>query len=104
MDLIDVAVESSALAVVGITKISVPNATAGSMVTSGRLENISGGFGFGEVIYVSKTGGLTSTKPEDGVGGFVIGDMVIKLGVTTKNQATPANKDLIIQVQIMGVL
>ena len=104
MDLIDVAVESSALAVVGITKVSIPNATAGSMVTSGRLENISGGFAFGEVIYVSKTGGLTSTKPADGVGGFVVGDMVIKLGVTTKNQTVPTNKDLIIQVQIMGIL
>jgi hypothetical protein len=101
---IDVSVEASSLAIVGITKTSVPNGTAGSMVTSGRLENISGGFAFGDVIFVSKTGGLTNVKPDVGVNGFVVGDWVLKLGVITKNQSNPSLTDLIIQIQLMGSL
>lgn len=104
MDVVDVSVEAESLAIVGITKTSVPDATTGAMVTNGRLENVTGTFVFGDVIYVSKTGGLTSTKPDIGVDGFLAGDWVIKLGVVTKSQINPLNKDLIIQIQLMGQL
>jgi hypothetical protein len=104
MALVDVAVEAESLAIVGITKTTIPDATTGPMVTSGRLENVTGSFTFGDVLFVSKTGGLTNTKPDIGVDGFVAGDWVIKLGVVTKNQSNPILKDLIIQIQLMGQL
>jgi hypothetical protein len=104
MDVIDVSVEAESLAIVGLTKTSVPDATTGAMVTSGRLENVTGSFVFGNVIYVSKTGGLTGNPPTVGVDGFLAGDWVIKLGVVTKNQSNPILKDLVVQVQLMGQL
>lgn len=104
MDYIDVSVEAQSLAIVGVTKTTVPDTTAGSLVTSGRLENVTGSFTFGDVLYVSKTGLLTSTKPDIGVDGFLAGDWVIKLGVVTKNQTNPILKDVILQVQLMGQL
>jgi Avian adenovirus fibre, N-terminal len=104
MDVIDVSVEIESLAIVGITKTSVPDAAIGSMVTSGKLENVTGSFTFGNVLYVSKTGGLTATPPSIGVDGFLAGDWIIKLGVVTKNQSNPLDMDLICQIQVIGQL
>ena len=103
-DIIDVSIESQALAIVGLTKVSINSGATGTIVTSGKLFNIGGIWSFGDVLFVSKTGELTNVKPDIGVGGFVSGDFVIKLGVITKNLANPTQKDLILNVQIMGQL
>jgi hypothetical protein len=101
---IDVSVENEALAVVGLTKTSISSGGTGTIVTSGRLTNIGGVWSFGNVLFVSKTGDLTNVKPDIGVGGFIAGDFVIKLGVVTKNAVNPLLMDLILNIQIMGQL
>lgn len=100
---IDVSVESDALRIIGITIQSILNATAGSVMNLGRIENVTG-FNLGDVLYVSKTGGLTTTLPEIGVGGFVASDFVIKIAKISKNQTNPSNKDMIVQIQLIGQL
>ena len=57
-----------------------------------------------DVLYVSKTGGVTNVKPSIGVDGFTAGDVIIRLGVVSKNRDNPSNKDLIVNVAIIGVL
>jgi len=101
---IDVSVELDALRTVGVTSESVLNATEGPVVGFGRMANVITSFVHGDVLYVSKTGTLTTTLPDIGVGGFEAGDFVIKIGKISKNQTNPVNKDLIVQVELVGQL
>lgn len=102
LGLVNVAMESAS-SIVGITLTSIPNGNSGDVVTSGKIENINS-FDLGDVIYVSKSGGLTNTKPEIGVDSFVAGDWIISVGVIAKNQSNPSNKDLFVNIQIIGQL
>lgn len=101
---VNVATESEIDSLVGILLDDVDDAETGSVITSGRLENITIADPFGSAIFLSKTGGLTATKPSVGVGGFASGDFVVRLGTLVKNKVTPSNKDLLIRVQIVGQL
>lgn len=101
---INVSVEADALKVVGITAESVLNNTEGPVVGFGRITDVTTPFVFGDVLYVSKTGNLTTTLPDIGVGGFASGDFVIKIGKIAKNQTNPTNKDLIVQIELIGQL
>jgi hypothetical protein len=94
----------SALAIVGLTKTSITAGARGKIITSGKLTDIGSSWGFGSVLFVSKTGGITSNKPDVGIEGFTNGDYVIKLGVVTKNAENPSLRDLILNIQIIGQL
>lgn len=100
----DVAVESDALSFVGIAVANIPDSSSGQIIISGKLENITTSMAFGDPVYLAKTGGLTSTKPSIGVGGFSDGDFVIRIGVIARNTNNPSNKDLIISFDIEGQL
>lgn len=102
MDYIDVSNEAHAFAVSGVTNTVVPNLSTGPVLTSGRLVNLTTSFAFGDPVYVSKTGGLTNVKPSLGVDGFVAGDFIIAIGVIGKNADNPANKDLILNIGLVG--
>lgn len=102
IDTIDVSVESEALTAIGITESSILNGSSGPVVTTGKIENIVTSFGFGDYIYVSKTGELTNVGPSEGIGGFVAGDFIIRVGVIAKNQSNPLNKDLLVNFNIVG--
>lgn len=106
MNTIDVSTESNVKGVVGIATATVANGSSGGIVTSGRLLNIGGSFSFGDILYIDKNGNLSNIVPDIGVGSppFAGGDWVIKIGVVSKNQTVPTDKDLILQVQIMGQL
>jgi len=105
MKSINVSVEFDALNTVGILKAQTLNNTIGNVLRLGRIQNVDAlGFNVRDVIYVSKTGGLTSTPPAVGVGGFVTGDFVIRVGHITKNQTNPVNKDFLVAVSIIGQL
>lgn len=104
MDIIDVSNESHALAVVGILKADTLDGASGIFISSGRVENITITGSFGDSVYVSKSGGLTTTKPEIGVGGFVSLDFVIRIGVIAKNADNPANKDIVMDLNVVGQL
>ena len=101
---IDTSVELEALAIVGVTKDSINDSEEGVVVAYGKLENISTTALLNSRVYVSSTGGITEVQPDIGVGGFLAGDFVISLGTISKNLTNPANKDLIINVEIVGQL
>lgn len=103
---IDVTVESQAKAIVGITVAPILNAASGSVVISGKIENITGAFAFGDTLYLDKNGNISNITPDIGAGSpaFAPGDFVVKLGVVARNQAVPINKDLILQIQVIGQL
>ena len=101
---IDVSVEISVQAIVGLTAESIPNSAIGKIIDNGRLEDISTPYAIGDAIYVSKTGTLTNVKPEIGVGGFLSGDFVIFIGVIVKNEFNPIQRDLKLMISVIGQL
>ena len=104
MDFIDVSVETHAFAASGITSEIIQNLSTGPVLTSGRLANVITSFDFGDPVYVSKAGDLTNVKPSLGVGGFISGDFIIAIGVIGKNADNPANKDIILNIGLVGQL
>lgn len=101
---IDVSIEAHALAAVGVTVDAISDTGAGIIATSGRVENVVTTANNGDLLYVSKTGGLTNVKPEIGSGGFVAGDFIIRVGTLFKNEINPAQQDLLINVNLIGQL
>lgn len=101
---IDVSVDSDAIKALGLAVDIIPNGSSGSVITHGRLLNVSTSYSQGDYLYVGKDGLLTNLLPEEGLYGFVGGDYVIRIGMVVKNNATPANKDVIINLQIIGKL
>ncbi|HBI02140.1 MAG TPA: hypothetical protein DDY18_11030 [Flavobacterium sp.] len=104
IDFIDVSDESHAFAVNAVTGTAIANLSLGPVFTSGRLTNITITGSFGDPVFVSKTGGLTTTKPSIGVDGFVSGDWIIMIGSIGKNADVPANKDLVLNIGVVGQL
>ena len=104
LDFINVSVEAESLSVAGVSGANIADGSPGSFVTTGKITNISTSAAFGDIVYISKSGGLTNTKPSIGVGGFVPGDFVIAIGVISKNDSNPLNKDLVINIDIVGQL
>jgi hypothetical protein len=98
---IDVSVDGDVLGAMGVANELILTGTSGSIITNGKVSDISG-FNFGDYLYVSKAGGLTSTLPSEGVACFVEGDWVIRVGVVGKNQDDPLLKDLFVSDQIIG--
>jgi len=102
MELIDVSDEAKIFALAGITKAAVNNGAKGTIVTAGLLKNVSITGNVDDPVFISKSGGLTTTKPSLGVAGFVAGDFVVQVGVLLENQSNPANKDLKINFEMRG--
>jgi hypothetical protein len=101
---VNVSSEDIATSFLGLTTSTILSSSQGGVVLSGLVKNISTALGVGDVLYVSKTGGLTTTAPDIGVDGFVAGDFVIRIGQITKNSTNPSNKDLLVAWQLMGQL
>lgn len=102
--LMDVSVETDIDAFAGVIKDDAATGTTGNIISSGSIENLSTSFAVGSVIYISKVGLLTNVKPSIGVNGFGEGDFIIKIGMIAKNNDNPANKDLLVGIQVMGQL
>lgn len=101
---IDISAETEALAVVGITSEDIVDGASGTIITAGKVTDLTTTATFDDPMYVSKAGTLTNVKPDIGVSGFVAGDFVISMGVISKNETNPANKDLIVNIQVVGQL
>jgi hypothetical protein len=104
IDTISPSIEDQVLAIAGIVNIDITTGTYGDIVNSGRIENITTSAIFGDVVYLSSAGGITTTKPSAGIDGFASGDFSVKLGVVAKNRTNPLNKDLVIHILIGGQL
>lgn len=102
-DVIDVAVEDSAFSAFAVLSEDIADAAAGSYISNGRLADITG-FNLRDVLYVAKDGSLTNLKPSVGVGGFLDGDYIIRVGVVKRNVDVPSQMDLIVNVQVVGQL
>lgn len=101
---IDVAVEAQVDAVAGVLRSTLGDGDSGDIIGSGLLENISTSFSVGAAVYIGKDGNLTNIKPAIGANSFLAGDSIVRIGVITKNTGNPSNKDLLVNVQIVGVL
>lgn len=101
---VSVSDESTVEKIVGMTSMSIPNAAIGSVIDNGRLEDVSIGFSVGTALYWSKTGDLTNVKPEEGIDGFVAGDLVIFIGVVVQNEFNPSLKDIKLMISVIGQL
>jgi hypothetical protein len=101
---INVSNEASSNAILGLVQADVPIANIGSIVIAGVVEDITTSASIGDIMYVSKTGGLTNSKPSQGVSGFVSGDWVIRVGVIAPNNDNLLLRDILVNVQIVGVL
>lgn len=104
IDKVDPSIESQIDSIIGVVKHDVLPGNQVDIITSGTVEDITTTAAIGQPIYLSKTGGLTDIKPSIGVNGFVAGDWIIKIGVIAKNNTNPAQKDLIVNLQILGQL
>jgi len=104
LSLIDVSDESQVDAIVGLVKSNILDQSSGAIISTGRIENYITAEDFGTPLYINKTGLLTSTKPNIGVDGFLAGDFVVKVGVIARNKNNPANKDLLVNISIIGKL
>lgn len=100
---IDVSNES-AISIAGVMAETVSDGASGILASAGIIKNITTAFILGEVLYISKAGTHTNIKPSIGVGGFVEGDYIIRLGVVGKNEDNPSNKDLHLGMDIVGQL
>lgn len=103
-DIINVSNEAHIESLIGVVTDDVLNGQQIEHTNSGRLTNLTTSFNFGDAVFISKTGTLTNTKPEEGQDGFLAGDYVIKIGVITKNEDNPANKDIIVCIEMRGQL
>ena len=99
---IDVSIEAEAMKIIGVSAETIADGSYGYVYSQGKLENLTTSLTFGDYVYVSKTGSLTSTRPSEGVGGFVSGDFVVRVGLIVQNQAIPSQKDLLINIEIVG--
>jgi hypothetical protein len=104
LNTIDVSLEDQALAIAGVMLEDVDDTNKGRLASSGRIVNIITTANNGNILYVSKTGGLTNIKPDIGVGGFVDGDFVIRIGVLFKNSDNPTQQDLLLNIEVIGQL
>ena len=102
--IIDASIENHAFGTIGVTVGDILNGHSGIVVYMGRVADISTSAGYGSALFVSKTGGLTSTKPSNGIGGFNSGDWVIRIGTVIPSILTPGQKDLLVNVQLVGQL
>lgn len=102
LKLIDVSVENDAVKTCGVTEENIFNTNSGDVAINGKISNITTAFAFGDYVYVSKLGALTNILPTEGSGGFVAGDYIIKIGVIARNPDNPANKDLLININLVG--
>lgn len=104
IDLVDVSVEADIKGFVGLTKENVSSGSSVLVIHAGRLENVTTIASVGDFLYIDKSGGLTNTQPEEGVAGFVSGDYVVLVGKVLQNNSVPANKDILVNIQIIGQL
>jgi hypothetical protein len=96
--------ESEVSNILGLLSANTADDAQGTVVFEGLLLNVTTSFVVGDVIYLSKSGGLTATAPDIGVGSFVAGDFVVQIGKITKNATNGAQKDFKVEVQLRGQL
>lgn len=104
MGLIDISSEADVDAFSGVTNSSVPDGSSGVVVTAGQVYDTGLSYAPGTILYVSKSGGISDSKPTVGVDGFVQGDYSIRIGVVVENASNPSLRDVILMISTIGQL
>ena len=99
---IDPSNSDDAIKIMGVAGEAILDGSFGQVYSHGKFENITTTFDFGDYVYVSISGDLTNVLPSEGVDGFVSGDFIIRVGVIVRNKTTPSQKDLVINIGIVG--
>jgi hypothetical protein len=99
LDLVDVSNEASSKAAFAIVRENSADGESVEYITNGRVEDIDLSFNYGDVIYISKLGGLTNIAPTVGVGGFLSLDFLIIVGIIAKSLKDPTKKDLLVSFE-----
>ena len=97
-------VESQIKNTLGLLLTVTDNNTQGAVVLAGLIKNVTTAFNIGDLVYLSKFGGMTAAAPDIGVGGFSAGDFVVQIGNITKNSDNPLQKDLNLAIIVRGQL
>ena len=110
MAAVNVRVEASALSVLGILNVNTDDLHNGPVIISGIMRDTGnlgiGTLAFGDTLYVAPPGEattLTNIRPNAGIGGFLAGDFVVKVGTIVKDPDS-ASFTLAIGIQIVGQL
>lgn len=103
-NLINVSNESSVFSIAGVTNEAAADAVTSTLTISGLIKNVTTAFNVGDVLYLNTDGSLTSLQPDIGVGFFLEGDFVVKVAKVLENQDNPSNKDLLVNINIVGQL
>lgn len=101
---VDVSDEAKIHAIAGITLESIKNNYFGKIVSHGLIEEVEIAGDFDDVVFISKTGTFTSTKPSLGEAGFLEGDWIVSIGTILRNKVDPLKKDLLVRIEIKGQL
>lgn len=104
VDFVDVSNETQIEGIFSLAGETISNGNTGNFVQHGRVEDVTVAFSLGDPVYISKTGGLTNTKPSIGVDSFIAGDFVVRVGVVAKNESNPSLKDILVDIDIIGQL
>jgi hypothetical protein len=101
---VDPSVEAQVQNIIGVTNASMANTATGTVTLSGLITNVSLSFPVETVVYLNTNGSLTSSAPDIGVGSFVSGDFIVKVGKITLNALSPSEKDLLVELEVVGQL
>jgi len=104
MSAIDVTSRDEVYAIQGVLPEDVSDGTSGRVISKGRVEDITSTAAIGSVVYLSKTSDLTTDVPEIGVGSFLEGDFIVRIGFISRNKNNVTLKDLVINMEVIGEL
>lgn len=97
--------QTSIQAFVGVAQFRIAGNGNGPILSNGRLLNLTGySFSIGDSIWISVSGSLQNTRPDDGVTGFSPGDYVYFVGTIAQNESNALQQDLIVIPQLIGEL
>jgi hypothetical protein len=92
-------------AFVGVAQFRIAGSSSGPVLSNGRLLNLTGySFSIGDSIWISISGSLQNTRPDDGVTGFNPGDWIYYVGTVSQNESNALQQDLVVMPQLMGEL
>lgn len=104
IELVDVSIPSDVEAIIGVAAQDIADGTSGILITDGRVENIVTSFSIGDIVWIDKSGALTNIGPNIGVNSFASGDAVVVVGTIAENLNNASQRDLIVDIDNLGLL
>ena len=105
IQLVDISIAANAKAFIGLTLETIANGQKGYIAVGGVLKNI-GAITYASTLFVSKTGGITTTEPEIGAGSpaFANQDWALEIGTVIADPDIVGQRNLILRPAVRGRL